>query len=386
MYKHLLDYCETEKERSIVEALLSEGGQHKAAAKLGIGGSTVERAVHKLRARAKTPKKVIRDANSPVPDDMKIKGTSTLYDAETGEAKITWVKLDKDRQALEDQMKATIEAMKEGIKPVKKVAKPKKKSDKNLMNVYTLTDYHFGMLADSEETHDANWDLKIAEDTMVSAFEYLIANSPDAEVGFFNELGDFAHYDSMEAVTPTNKHLLDADGRPYKMIRAMIRAQRRVVDMMLNKYKKVVVLNAEGNHNPISSVWMRELFAELYSKEPRVYVITDPLPYYAYEWGKNMLGFHHGHLKRNNGVTDVFIANFREMYGRTELLHIHTGHMHHREIKETGTSIVEMHPTLAANDAYASRGGWNSQRAMQVITYHKDFFEVARTLVRPEML
>jgi hypothetical protein len=156
--------------------------------------------------------------------------------------------------------------------------------------------------------------------------------------------------------------------------------------MLAKKYKRVIVLNMEGNHNPISSVWMSELFAELYRNNPRIEVITDPLPYFAYKHGKNMLGFHHGHLKRNNNVTDVFISNFREMYGQTELLHIHTGHQHHRELKETGTSIVEMHPTLAASDAYAARGGWNSQRAMQVITYHKEYFETGRVLVRPEML
>ena len=62
--------------------------------------------------------------------------------------------------------------------------------------------------------------------------------------------------------------------------------------------------------------------------------------------GKNMLGFHHGHLKKFDKMAEVFIANFREMYGRTTNLHIHSGHMHHRELKELATAILEMHPTL----------------------------------------
>jgi len=390
MYKELLEYCRSEIQVKTIQACIDEGSYRKAAKALGRSKSSVEEILARVKGYREqalaTPSTHIQGLDVPVQSPFTIKGQSTLYDAETGAAKITWVKTDKDKEKLEAEMLAVIEAMKEEIEPAKLIKQPKIKWVKDLINVYTLTDYHFGMLADCEETHEDNWDLKIAEDTMVKAFEYLIENTPEAETCFFNELGDFAHYDSMESITPMHKHLLDSDGRPYKMIRAMIRTQRRVIDMLAKKYKKVIILNAEGNHNPIASVWMRELFSELYRDNPRIEVITDPLPYYAYEHGKNMLGFHHGHLKRNNQVTDVFISNFREMYGRTELLHIHTGHQHHRELKETSTSIVEMHPTLAASDAYAARGGWKSQRAMQVITYHKEFFETARTMVRPEML
>lgn len=385
-YEALKDYCQNEKETLLIETLLKERSQMRTAKILGISSSTVLRILENMRERQKTPSEIVGRFDEPLKSPFTVKGTSTLYDNETGEAKVTWVKTDKDKQQVAEQMQAAIEALKEDITPAKKIPTPKLKWKSELINVYTITDYHMGMLADSEETHEDNWDLKIAEETMVKAFRYLIDHTPEAEVGFFNQLGDMAHYDSMESVTPTNKHLLDADGRPYKMIRAMIRVQRQVIEMLAHKYKKVVILNAEGNHDPISSVWMREIFAEFYSNNPRIEVITDPLPYYAYEHGNNMLAFHHGHLKRNHNVTDVFISNYREMYGRTKLLHIHTGHQHHRELKETSTSIVEMHPTLAASDAYAARGGWKAQRAMQVITYHKEFFETARTLVRPEML
>jgi len=48
--------------------------------------------------------------------------------------------------------------------------------------------------------------------------------------------------------------------------------------------------------------------------------------------------------------------------------------------------IVEQHRTLAANDAYASRGGWLSGRSASVITYSKKFGEVSRLTISPEML
>jgi hypothetical protein len=50
-----------------------------------------------------------------------------------------------------------------------------------------------------------------------------------------------------------------------------------------------------------------------------------------------------------------------------------------------GVTVVQ-HPTLAARDAYAARGGWIADRAAQAITYHKRFGQVGRVMVCPEMV
>ena len=47
---------------------------------------------------------------------------------------------------------------------------------------------------------------------------------------------------------------------------------------------------------------------------------------------------------------------------------------------------VIQHPTIASRDAYAARGGWIADRSMTAITYHKEFGQVGRTTVVPEML
>ena len=47
---------------------------------------------------------------------------------------------------------------------------------------------------------------------------------------------------------------------------------------------------------------------------------------------------------------------------------------------------VTQHPTLAARDAYAARGGWIAERHVTSITYHSEFGLVARSIVTPEML
>jgi hypothetical protein len=47
---------------------------------------------------------------------------------------------------------------------------------------------------------------------------------------------------------------------------------------------------------------------------------------------------------------------------------------------------IIQHATLSARDAYASRGGWLSEREASAITYHTKFGQVARNTVTPEML
>lgn len=48
--------------------------------------------------------------------------------------------------------------------------------------------------------------------------------------------------------------------------------------------------------------------------------------------------------------------------------------------------IVTQHPTLAARDAYAARGGWFAERAATAIAYHDIFGQVGTVTITPEMV
>jgi hypothetical protein len=74
------------------------------------------------------------------------------------------------------------------------------------------------------------------------------------------------------------------------------------------------------------------------------------------------------------------------MWGSTTKRYIHTGHRHHTHIKEHSGVTVEQHPTLAARDAYAARGGWIAERQVSSITYSDLYGQVAKNTVTPEMI
>lgn len=317
------------------------------------------------------------------PEGFTVKGVSTLYDRQ-GQVAGQWVKTQQEGGAQRAAMEAAAAALAEGLPKTEPVPAPHITNDQ-LAAVYVLTDYHLGMLSWADET-GADWDIDIAEDTLVKWFAAAIAAAPSAELAVFANIGDFLHWDGMDAVTPASKHILDADTRFQKLVRVAIRAQRRIIAMLLEKHQRVHVINAEGNHDPASSIWLREWLASVYENEPRITVDTSADPYYCIEHGNVSLFFHHGHKRKMEQVADVFVAKFREVFGRTKHSYAHTGHLHHDKVVENNLMTVEQHRTLAAPDAYASRGGWMSGRGAKVIVYHKQHGEVARLTINPEML
>lgn len=351
------------------------------ARKHGTGESTVRERRAKLAKSGWSPE---HDMTKTVPEPFGVTGVSTLYD-QNGNVVRQWVKTAIDRETELTLIQAAVEAACEDITPCSAVLPVPQAGHADLMNLFVLTDYHLGMLAWGEEA-GADWDLKIAEDLLVKWFQAAIDSAPPAQVAVLGQLGDFLHWDGLDAVTPSSGHVLDADTRFQKLTRVAIRALRRIVMMLLEKFPQVHVICAEGNHDMASSIWLRELLSALYEEEPRVTVDRNPDPYYCYEFGETVLFFHHGHKRKAEQLETVLIAKFREVYGRTRHAYAHVGHLHHKKVLESQVMIVEQHQTLAAKDAYAARGGWLSERSASVITYHAKYGEVARFTISPEML
>jgi len=319
-----------------------------------------------------------------VPDGYQIKGTSTLYDAD-GEAKLQWVKTSADADRQKEMFAAAIEEMKADVPRLQPVKAPKETLSE-LANLYVLTDCHVGEMAWHREGGE-NWDLEIAERTLLGAFEQMMAGAPDARVGIVCQLGDFLHFDSiLAAQTPASGFALDADGRFIKIVRVAIRVLRAIVDRALEKHDEVRVIMAEGNHDYTSSLWLREMFSTLYENDQRVSVDTSELPFYCYRHGETMLAFHHGHMKKFSNLAGLFAAQFPKIWGATAFRYGHCGHMHHLAIKEDMGITIQQHRTLAARDAYASRHGWFADRGAQCVTYHTRHGQVATNNVTPEMI
>lgn len=383
----LREFATTESQVRCIDATLEHGSMRKAAIALGLTKNTVNEAIERVKkAAARKGYSPPHDMTKTVPDGFLVKGVSTYYDKD-GKPSAQWVKSSVDQERQAEIMRAAFAAMSEELPRMKPVSGPRIVNG-DLATVYTLTDSHVGAMCWHKENLDPNgdWDLSIAERVLTGCFEHMVNSSPNSRIGVVAQLGDFGHQDGLSPVTPTSFHVLDSDSRFPKIVQTMVRILRRVIAMALAKHEHVVVLLAEGNHDISSSVWMRVMFKALYENEPRVEVIDSVMPYYVYQHGSTMLAWHHGHLKKNDQLPILFASQFPKVWGGTNKRYAHTGHRHHVEEKEHSGMTVIQHSTLAARDAYASRGGWMSERQCTSIIYHSEFGQVARNTVTPEML
>lgn len=319
-----------------------------------------------------------------VPNGHMVSGVSALVDAQ-GNVINQWIKTCQEKEHTIAMMQAALEAYKAELPRAEPVPAPRM-TEPLLLNQYTITDHHMGMLCWGEETGGGDYDLKIAEKLIIDWFNTAISCSPHAHTAVFAQLGDFMHHDGFDSVTPANRNVLDADSRLQKIIRTVIRVVRQITALLLERHQHVHFIWADANHDPASAAWMRELLFAFFEDEPRISVDRSADKYYAYEWGQVALFYHHGHRRKIDSVDSVFAGKFREMYGRAKHSYGHIGHHHNDAVRESNLMRIERHRTLAAPDAYAGSGGWLAKRDAKVITYHKSFGEVARFTLCPEMI
>jgi hypothetical protein len=379
----LFAYC-TPRQRELLEAINLHGSAKAASIALGVNLGAASDAYVAVKKKAElrgySP---AHDFTRPVPEGYVTKGVSTYYNAE-GKPAGQWVKASITHEALVEAMQEAVEGFKGQVDPATPIVAPQG-CEEHLCNLYTFTDYHLGMLAWHKEG-GSDWNVSIAEKTIVAALAQMIEQSPKAHTAVLNIQGDFLHTDGKIPVTPVSRHVLDADTRFPKLRKSAIRVIRSLVAMSLQRHQEVHLIIAEGNHDEESAGWLSDLFAVYYEEEHRITVSDSVLPFYVFEWGATMLGVHHGHKVKNESLPLLFAAQFPQEWGRTTRREIHCGHRHHRDEKEYNGVTVVQHPTLAARDAYAARGGWIADRAAWAITYHKKYGAVGRVMITTEML
>ncbi len=257
----------------------------------------------------------------------------------------------------------------------------------HLLTLYPVGDHHLGMLSWHQETGDS-YDLDISERLLTDAMSHLVAVAPPSAEAVIAFLGDFLHYDSFEAVTPAHRNLLDADGRYPKVFAAGLRLMRRTIETAAAHHGRVHVIVEIGNHDPSSAVVLMISLANIYENDPRITIDTSPRHFHYYEFGRVALGTHHGHGRaaKTEQLPGIMAADKPEMWGRTRYRYWHTGHVHHTTLKDHPGCTTESHRILPPADAYAAHEGYRAPRDMKAIVYHREFGEVGRHTVNPQML
>ncbi len=377
----------SEKQERLCELIDQGHSIYECAKIMNTDQSNLSKTFNRLKLRAaKGGYAPDHDWSKPLPPGHDAAGVSSLYKEGQSTPVLQWVKSKTNRDLQLETLIQMIEEGPENYKPFKPTRAPKK-NDADLLSLITITDYHVGMLAWPEECGGMGWDQSIAKQVFLNAMHDMIKAAPPAETCLFCQLGDFTHFDGLIAQTPTNLHPLDTDTRFDKLVELAMYLMLEAIKLCLRKFKRVIVVSAEGNHDLAGSVWLRKFVKHMFQDDERVEVIDNPHPFYAYEHGETMLAFHHGHKVRVNNLPELFSSEprFRPMFGRCTRTYIHTGHLHHEKVIERGGAVSCIHPTLANRDSHAARYGYVSSQGAKVITYHKKDGEIAIHTVRPRM-
>jgi hypothetical protein len=402
----------TPAEEKTLNALISVGAVGKAAALLGVSHQSVSQTLVRVKVRAnagifptmpagqrlrgvstlndadgkllKQWGKTERDSDEPpkfqpVPAGHHVAKVSSLLDGQ-GKVRAQWVQAPQDKIDQELALLAALRAsIAEYVVPVEPVAPPEV-FDEDTCGVIPIGDAHIGMLAHASETGESS-DLKIQERDLLNAMDHLVAGMPRSAVCTVIPLGDNIHADDDRQVTPAHHHKLDVDGRSDKVARTAINVFRRVIDRALQRFNKVHVEVVGGNHDVVTSLWLRISLELIYANEPRVWVNPSPAALRVWAFGRNLFGTCHGDGIKPEDMMGVIAARYRELWGAADFAYGFQGHRHKTARIEKNGGVVEIFRTMTGKDAFAAKYGYESGQDLVGITYHKNFGEIERKTV-----
>ena len=254
-------------------------------------------------------------------------------------------------------------------------------SNSELMTMYPYTDLHVGLLA-LKEVSGYDFDLKIAEQWALASMEHLVQVSPNSETCLIAEMGDFLHAENDDNRTKSG-HSLDVDTRHSKIIEVAFNLMISLIEKALTKHKYVKFLSISGNHSENSSHYLKAVIKAYFRNEPRVQVIEDSRLHQYYQFGKVLLGYHHGHSTRGSTkLVECMLEDNLPIISDTKYRYWHIGHLHSNNkflAKEDAFCSIEIHKNLPPRDAWAAGAGFRGNIGqVKSITYHKDFGEIGR--------
>lgn len=262
----------------------------------------------------------------------------------------------------------------------KRLRQPAIKSDTkprgDLWQVLPIADTHFGNYAWNETTGAGDWDLGIAERVVSGAGEELLTvgdtYKPARRTIAF--IGDVFHYDRAERAETSSGTPLERDGRLQKMIQVGTDTLMRIVERSAKTCPTDIVL-VHGNHDETLSWAFHRILIERFRNDRRVTVEEKYTGRKYLTYGRNLLGFAHGHRAKKRLPQIMAIEAARE-WAACPYREWHTGHYHSsaaewsRPIETIDGVLTRTLPSVCApDDWHAASGFLNTRQCMETFIY-----------------
>lgn len=389
----LLEFCTTEWQKIQMQEIINCGGSSEEAAKrLNIDSGSIRKVRRLIEKRASAKGyDPARDLTKPVGESQLLAGASTLY-GEDGQIKLQWVKSMPEKEAaIRDKLRDYAEALTaEMTQFVPQEYQPELCNDPDLLSAIFMGDAHVGQYSHAPETRQANFDTNLATSEIRDAVDYLVNKAPPAETGMFVDVGDALHADSAHNTTFKGTPL-DVDTHYHNTFYKLAEVMKYAVMRMLQKFPKVVVIVARGNHNDSSAIAIQVLLSFYFENEPRVTILPTQGYFHYVQFGKWLIAVHHGDKVKTNDLPGILARDLPKAWGETTHRMWALGHIHHQTTKEMGGCIMRTFGTLAPPDGWHSSQGYGSERVMEMLTFkrsgglHSTYqYSIPRVIVEPD--
>lgn len=369
--EEILQYCQTERQKELCMAVIKEGSGNAGARAIGMDLGQASKMLSSIRGRAaRAGYSPEHDMTRTVPEGFHVRGTSTLYDAE-GNAKLQWVKSSIDHERQREIMQEFADGLAENVPRIEPKPENHAKYDADLMPSIFIGDAHVGMRAYGKETGHHNFDTDIAVTQLREAVDYLVSKAEHSELGLIVDVGDFHHANGSNNQTFSGTPL-DVDTRHRSTMYQAAMAMRYMIDRMLDKCRKVVVVVARGNHNEDVAPAMELMLSFAYENEPRVKVLETHGHYHYVEFGGNLLGICHGNRQKPEALAGSMARDMPTAWGRTNYRMWCTGHYHKEAVKSLPGCRHKIFGALPPPDGWHASHGFKGDGEMEMLTFRRD--------------
>ncbi|CAM0011101.1 DNA repair exonuclease [Vibrio phage K359] len=384
-YQNLLEFCDTGRQREVIQTIINNNGDQVAAAKvLGITERGVRKTSRLVKLKANKSSTLNHDSTvfPNLPDGYQIKGVSNMVENSLG--KPMWVKTEKAALQQDRDMQVAAEVFASEL-PARE-AKPFNEPDldTDLIPWFNIGDGHIGMLAHDKEIGES-FDLKIAEAELCEAMSVLIDRAPQTSRCVIQDVGDMTHFENYSGTTEASGHALDVDTRFHKMIEVYTRTMEFIVEKALSKYQYVDIIINQGNHSRTNDHWMGVMLRALYRNEHRLHVLPNVSIFTPYRMGNTFVMCHHFDKCKPAQAAGVMANDFAQDWGETKYHYVDGGHVHsNHQRTEVNGCVTESFNQIAAADKYAHDAGWRSRKCLTVVLRSKTYGETGRLMVSAE--
>lgn len=194
-------------------------------------------------------------------------------------------------------------------------------------------DAHLNKYAWGEET-GSDYDTEIAESRVRAAVADLIENA--------------RHYRPTTTILPIGNDLMNADnqegtttgGTPQDRdtrYQRMFRRARGLMSWMISvcaEHTNVHAVIVPGNHDSLSAWTLGEVLAAEYANDPRVTFDGTPRKRKYVSYGKNLIGYAHGHNEPHKRLPEIMAAEVPDLWAAATTREFHVGHLHKSKVTQ----------------------------------------------------